>query len=211
MKLNKIESTNNILTLGTVMNCTKKSLANIVWPLWNKGSIQYAMFRQNIRTKEQPEGHIYDEAEFRLVWRVLGGKLFHHGMLDAYAWDMKTFQKYADKAVPFGTHSAHGIINLGKILETIVDEHEKELFAAYIAKEAEDLLLVYTPAEARKCIEVTQELYDAGITHCVNEWEKPDENGMAATTELKVGDYLIVTNDGVYCVRHDEFVETYSL
>lgn len=208
--MKKAELTRKIISMSTIKPCIKKSLANIVWPLWTKDSIQYAMYRQCIRTKEQPEGHIYNESEFRLVWRILDGKVFSHGMLDAYAWNVKTFSKYANKAVPFGTNSANGIINLGKILETIKDEKEKELFAAYISKEKEDLLLVYTPEEERRCIEVTQTLYDAGLTSCIDEWMNPDENGEYVHTELNVGDFLIVSENGIYCIRREEFLSTHK-
>lgn len=40
-----------------------------------------------------------------------------------------------------------------------------------------------------------------------------DKYGEADITQLNIGDYLIVSanNDAVYCIRHDEFIETHSL
>ena len=206
----KATLTAKILAMATPTPCTKKALANIVFPKWNSLELQMAMFKQSIITKEQPEGCMYDGAEFRPVLRILGGKLFKSDMLDAYAWDSKRFAKFADKAQPLGTHSAAGLINLSKVILSITDPREQEAFADYMSAQGRDYLLVYTPAEERQCIKVTQELYDAGLTHCIDEWMNPDENGNYAITNLNVGDYLIVTDNGVYCIRKDEFEETHE-
>ena len=74
------------------------------------------------------------------------------------------------------------------------------------------MLLISSQEEFRFCIEITPELYNAVITFCVDEWMEVDENGEAEITHLNIGDYLIVSEnrDSVYCIRHDEFVETYS-
>jgi hypothetical protein len=98
-----------------------------------------------------------------------------------------------------------------EVLATVSNESEKKMLADMFANLKKDLLLVTSPAESRQCIKVTRELYDAGITACVDEWMEADENGMATATMLNVGDYLIVTNDGVYCIRHDEFMETHTI
>ena len=76
-----------------------------------------------------------------------------------------------------------------------------------------DLLLITSYEESRFCIEITSELYAKGITFCVDEWMTTDENGDAEITHLNIGDYLIVSanRDSIYCIRHDEFIETYSL
>lgn len=65
--------------------------------------------------------------------------------------------------------------------------------------------------EKRQCIEVTQELYDAGLTDCVDEWMTVDEDGYAKLTSLNVGDFLIVTNKGVYRIQREKFLQTYVL
>ena len=38
-----------------------------------------------------------------------------------------------------------------------------------------------------------------------------DENGDAEATELQIGDFMIATNDGVYRVGRDEFMETHVI
>ena len=58
---------------------------------------------------------------------------------------------------------------------------------------------------------VTEEMYEQGITYCVDSWMETDENGDAPVTQLLVGDYLIIEGDMVYRVGHDEFVETHKL
>ena len=93
----------------------------------------------------------------------------------------------------------------------ISDVEERKMMADMFASLNKDLLLVRTPAEDRICIEVTQELYDAGITYCVDEWMDADADGMAEATQLSVGDFLIVTNDGVYRIEKDVFIETHEL
>lgn len=76
-----------------------------------------------------------------------------------------------------------------------------------------DLLLVTSAEESRRCVEITPDLYAAGITSCVDEWMEVDSNGEAEETRLNVGDFLIVNEAGnsVYCIRRDEFLETHSL
>ena len=67
----------------------------------------------------------------------------------------------------------------------------------------------------RFCIRITQELYDAGWNFCVDEWMKVNDNGEADTTQLFVGDVIIVTHndDGSisgYRVAKEIFELTYS-
>ena len=71
-----------------------------------------------------------------------------------------------------------------------------------------DLLLVTTPEEKRTCIEI-----NAGntFTYCVDQWMETDSEGYAEATRLQFGDYLIVSDSGVYRVGHDEFRATHKL
>ena len=73
-----------------------------------------------------------------------------------------------------------------------------------------DFLIVHTEEENRRCVEVTQELYDTGLKYAVEDYIKPDENGEATVTELHVGDRLIITSDGAYTVRKKEFELTHK-
>jgi len=210
MKLNKQEVTNTILTMGKKVPCTKLELKNIVFPKWSDLGLVGMMFRQCVSTKEQPNGNIYDEAVFQTVLRIIGGKVLMTGRPDCYCWKYSKVES-AKNVRMVGTNSAAGLINLCEVLAGIASEEEKSMIADMFANSKKDLLLVTTPSEERTCIEVTPELYAAGITHCVDEWMNTDSDGNAEATALCVGDYLIVTNSGVYRVGHDEFVETHVI
>lgn len=210
MKLNKIASTEKILSMGKKVPCTKLELQNIVFPKWSDLGLVGMMFRQCVSTKEQPSGNIYDEAVFQTVLRIIGGKVLMTGRPDCYCWKYSKVES-AKNVRMVGTNSASGLINLCEVLASITNKEEKSMVADMFANSKKDLLLVTTPAEDRTCIEVTPELYAAGITHCVDEWMEPDEDGNAEATALCVGDYLIVTNSGVYRIGHDEFVETHVI
>ena len=212
MKLNKTNSTRQILTLaaGKVQPCTKLEMQNIVFPKWSDIGLLGMMFRQCLMTKEQPTGNIYDEAQFQTVLRVLDGKLLMESRPDTYCWKFSKLQK-AKNVRPIGVNCAEAILTMTEVLATVTDQSEKTMLTDMFANMKKDLLLVTSPAEQRVCIEFSQELHDAGITHCVDEWMDVDENGYAEATLLNVGDFLIVTDSGVYCIRRAEFLETHSL
>lgn len=210
MKLNKSETTSKILNMGKKIPCTKLELQNIVFPKWSDLGLVGMMFRQCVSTKEQPNGNIYDEASFQTVLRIIGGKVLMTGRPDCYCWKYSKVEKSKNVRM-VGTNSASGLITLCEVLAGINDEEEKKMIADMFANSKKDLLLVTTPAEERTCIEVTPELYAAGITHCVDEWMEVDSEGNAEATALCVGDYLIVTDSGVYRIGHDEFVETHVI
>lgn len=208
--LNKKESTQRILDLGLQQPCVKLELMNIVFPKWSDMGMLGMIFRQCVATKEQPLGNIYDEAVFQTVLRVIGGKVLMSDRPDCYCWKFSKVENAKDVKV-VGTNSAEGLISLCTVLNGITSESDKKMLADMFANMKKDLLLVTTPAENRYCIEVTREMYDAGITACVDEWMDTDENGMAPATQLSIGDYLIVTGEGVYRVGHNEFVETHEI
>lgn len=211
MNLNKVESTNRILAIGKQRPCTKLELQNIVFPKWSDLGLLGMMFRQCVATKEQPLGNIYDEAVFQTVLRIIGGKVLMSERPDCYCWKFSKVLENIKNAKVIGSNSAEGLISLCTVLNSVTNEDDKKVLADMFANMKKDLLLVTTPAENRSCIEVTQELYDAGITACVDEWMSTDGNGMASATLLYVGDYLIVTGNSVYRIGHDEFVETHVL
>lgn len=210
MKANKAQTTQNILQNGVLRQCRKLELKNIIFPKWTDLGLLGLMFRQCVITKEQPDGHIYDEKAFQTVLRVIDGHVLISSKPDCYCWKISKVAG-AKKVEPIGTYSAHALMNLCEIISGISDKEDKRIFAEMFANLKMDLLLVTTPAEERTCIEVTKELYGSGITYCVDEWMESEENGDADVTELQIGDYLIVTNSGVYRIGHDEFVLTHVL
>lgn len=210
MKANKQQITKHIIEQYNAKPCKKLEMANIVFPKWSDLGLLGLMFRQCIKTKEQPEGYIYDENKFQPILRIIGGKLFINNMVDSYCWKFSQLEK-AKKAELIGTNSPHGLITLANLLKTISNENEKRLIADLFINIKRDLLLVTLPPEKKKCIEITEEVYASGLTFCVDEWMDVDENGQAEVTYLNIGDFLIVTNNGVYCIRHQEFLETHSM
>lgn len=225
MKLNKKNT--NFAIRGMVdkhlRNCTKLELDNIVFPKWSDMGLLGQILAMKVKTKEQPAGCDYDEAAFQVVLRVINGKvLMTGGRPDAYTWKQA---KVADllkegKVRLIGANSASGVINLSKVLSSIGDHDEQMMFADMFCNINKDMLLVTSPAESRVCVEVTQELYDAGLRACVDSWMVPDKLGEAEATILNVGDFLIVDGGDAYtaldevvfyCIRRAEFLETYSL
>ncbi len=209
-KINKNETTRRILELGTQMECIKLELQNIVFPKWSDLGMLGMMFRQYVSTKEQPTGNHYDEDAFQTVLRIIGGKVLMSGRPDCYCWKFSKVESAKDVKV-IGTNSSEGILSLCSVLNTIPDEEEKKMLADMFTSMKKDLLLVTTPAENRQCIEVTQELYNLGVTSCVDEWMEVDQDGNAPATQLNIGDFLIVSENGIYRIGKEEFLETHNL
>ncbi len=208
---NKTFTTRDIIDLakGRITPCIKVETQNIVFPHWSDLGLLGLMFRQCIVTKEQPDGHIYDESSFQPVLRILDGKVLMNNKTDSYAWKFSKLGSAKNIGV-IGTATAEGLISLATVLSSISDDQEKALVAGMFANFNKNLQLVTTPAEKRVCIEVTKDLYDAGLTFCVDEWAETDENGYAEETILNIGDFLIVTSYGVYCIRREEFLTTHK-
>ena len=71
LKLDKAQNESNILKHGFIRLCQKKEVQNIVFPEWEDMGLLGMMFRQCVCTKEQPDGHIYDENNYQVVLRIL--------------------------------------------------------------------------------------------------------------------------------------------
>lgn len=210
MKINKLETTRKILEKGVRLKCTKLEMQNIVFPRWEELGLIGNMFRQCIRTKEQPQGHIYDEEEYQVVLRIIGGKVLFEGKPDCYCWKHSKVES-AKKVEVIGNNSFEGLMNILKVLSAINDEKERCLVSDMFAMLKKDFLIVTTPAEERTCIQVTSDFFTAGITQCVDEWMETDENGNAEGTVICLGDYLVVTDNGVYRIGREEFEKTHVI
>lgn len=213
--LNKKETTAKILAACKTVPCTKLPIDNILFPAWDELGLLGQLVRQCVCTKEQPEGYIYPEANFRMVMRILSGKLLINLRPDVYCWRMDKVQKSLKNAKIIGTNSAEGLINLVDVLQSINSDEEKTAFAGMMASLKRDLLLVHTPAEKRECIIVTQEMLDTGITACVDSFVDTDADGNGPESKLFLGDAIIVnrkpTGDKIYRIGKEEFSETHSL
>lgn len=166
------------------------------------------------RTKEgdmeyQTANDVEEEKRMRILLRFINGRLYNHlGQLDTFAHSWKQYQKNMRKAKPFGLRSKKAKANLQAILDTMLVDSEKERLVQTLRLFAVNLSLCYTAPDWRQVVEVTQEMYDAGLTSIINDWEN-EKSGWTAT-KLNVGDFLVLTKDGMYCIRRDEFFETHS-
>lgn len=217
MKLNKEKTTAMILSLaeGQICGCTKLPTENIVFPKWSEIGLWGEILALRVKTKEQPKGCDYDETKFQVVMRIIKGKVrMTGGRPDAYAWKFSKVEPYLQDPKNLrliGVNSAKAVINLSAMLNTIDDEEDRVMFADMFCSINKDLLLIPTDAEDRQCIEVTKELYENGVTACVDSWMEPDENGEADATRLNIGDFLVMEGEYLYCIRRDEFLETHEM
>lgn len=187
--------------------CTKLAMDNIVFPRWSEmGAFAY-MHKYMPLTAEQPDGCAYDHTKFQSVLRVLDGKVLFdderrvmHGKkrTDNYCWDFNKVSKLvaSGQTKPIGTASAEGLLNLMELSASVTSAEDKLVLAETFSFSNKDMLLAHTDSENRFFVRITQELYDAGWNCCVDEWMDEDENGEAFTTELFVGDVIIVNRNG---------------
>ena len=211
-----------------VVPCTKLAIDNVIFPAWHKlGKIFSLMFAQVVKTAEQPTGNHYDEEKYQSLFRVIDGRILFDDVrreadgkirLDNYCWTKANVQKYVDNktAVTMNARTAEGQTAIDAFLKTIKSEEEREMVSDLFNMMNVDFLLVNEPENKRFCIRITQELYDAGWTSCVDEWMDTDNNGDANETELFVGDALIINykEDGTvtgYRVDKKIFELTYSV
>jgi len=182
----------------------KVPIDNILLPSWNQLGLIGRIYTQAIKTKENPNGQIYDELEYRTVLRVLDGKLLINNKLDAYTWSRKRVKDNIQNAYPIGVHDGKSLINLINFLVTISDQKEREDFADMMANSTRDFLVCPTPAEIRKAIIVDETIGKAlGWTIC-NEWCDEEE------CKIEYGDALILSDNGYYRVGREEFAITYK-
>lgn len=166
------------------------------------------------RTKEGDMEYVLsdkapEEERMHVLLRIVNGRLYNHlGQLECYAHDMKTYTKNMRKAKRIGYNSPEGQNNLVDVLSSMFDESEKARMEALLRMFAIDFDLCYTAPDWRQVVEVTQEMYDAGLTSIINDWEC--EKSGWTITNLNVGDFLVFTMAGMYTIRRDEFLQTHS-
>lgn len=219
---NKRETTEMILELakGQIRKCTKNATDTIIFPKWSDLGLWSKVFCMRAKTKEQPQGCDYDENKEHIVIRILNGKLMIGGAPDVYTLEQDKVAEWlnGEHTMVFGTNSKIAKENMKKVLSLIKSKEEQELLEGMLHLIHADFYIIRVPSQERYCIEITQELYDAGLTYCINSWIKPDENGDAEELELKVGDFLICkpkeNGEGfrsVYRVGREEFLATHTV
>lgn len=195
-----------------IIDCVKMRMYNIVWPSWSAEEYEFDRRFHGSHIVQNKEQGIHQYApSYHPLCRInqRGELLDENGMLDAYAWTEAEFNKFAEKVEPFGGNSGQGILNMCEIIPTIRNAKHRLMFAHRMAREKRDLLLVTSAQENRRCVEVTQELYNKGLVAWIDNWVSPDEMGDYPVTLLHVGDRLVQSGDGFYCVRQDVYLQTY--
>ena len=212
--MDKHEVYNRLVELNAnFQKCTKVSLINIVFPKWNELDIINDIFRQMVKTKEQPKGFVYDENEFRVVFRIYNGKIYdHNNKPDAYCWSIDDFIKKSKNIQSIGINSAEAILNLCSVLNTMSNEDEKKKLASMFSSFNKNLLYIESKEEDRITVEITEDLYNKGIISCIDEWCK-EIGGEYSITQIDIGDFLIInhTDKTVYRIERDAFLATHIL
>lgn len=212
------------------LRATKLALDNIIDP--KEQSIWKLLTNlQFLATPENHNGQFYPADKYVVVRRVLGGKVVIKAdtdgftETDTYAWKMEDFIKKLPKAVQIGGYDPSGkafmrAVNLMNSIVRVPGDEDNpmsdySLMAGLLANASPaGYLLIHTDAEERVVVEVTQELYDAGLTFIVDEWQTADENtGMYKTTDVEVGDFILMNHKDqtVYRIASPQFHETHTI
>lgn len=204
---------NKLVQLGVnYRNCTKVALINIVFPTWDELDVINKIFNQSVKTKECPTGLVYDEDDYRVVLRIYNGRLYDdNDRPDAYCWSKEDFLKKSKNIQLIGTNSPQAVLNLCSILNTMTNKDEKLKLAGMFSSLNRNLLYIESKAEDRIVVEITKELYDKGITSCIDRWTSPDDKGNYPITNLEIGDYLVIHHEDktLYRIEKDVFLDTH--
>ena len=204
---------NKLLELNAnFKKCKKISLINIVFPNWDELDVINDMFRQVVKTKEHPEGFLYNEANYRVVLRIYNGRLYDDSnMADSYCWSNKDVLSKSKKVQPIGINSPIAILNLCSVLNSMINEDEKLKIAGMFSSFNKNLLYIESKEEHREVVEITEDLYNKGITSCIDEWVDMVNNEYIHTP-LNIGDYLVINHENktLYRIEKDAFLATHE-
>ena len=215
------EITKRVLEVSATKAVIKLPMDNVVFDRLGEIPLLEMLMNLNIVTKEHVNGTNYDKKNFQMVMRIIGGKLLMRGQdmidrPDAYAWKVDKVVKAKNKKA-LGFHSVEGAQTYAKVLATIKEEYEKELFTDLLVNWSKDLMLIHTESEERTVIEVTDKLIsECGISEVPNsydiEWPAEDATGVELTP-IKVGDALVIEQcsfgTAFYVVQKDEYELTH--
>ena len=202
---------------SSVVPMRKLAMDNIVFDRLGEVPLLEMLMNLSVVTKEHVEGVTYDKKNFQMVMRIIGGKLLMRGQdmierPDAYAWPISKVVKSKNKKA-LGFHSTEGAQTYAKVLATIHDQHERDLFTDLLVNWSRDLLLIHTEAEDRRVIEVTDELLcKYAIWEVPNsydiEWPAEGADGVELTP-IKAGDALVIEEcsfgPAFYVVQAEEY------
>ena len=193
----------------------KQPIYNIVFSKVTKWGVILGRYLHLVLDTPENSACNYNKNKWQIVFRVVYDKktgtfklVLEDGEIDRYTWSDEDLSK-AKVRKEIGYVSLKSLFNLLWFCRLLKDKNDRKLLKQQLKILRLPFILAYTPAEQRKCLIVTQELLDAGLTFCIDEWENPDENGKYHHTELKVGDVLVF-NKTVYRVEASIANKTYK-
>lgn len=222
-----------------VIPVLKLKCKQLILPPWESLGLFAMMHAFMPMTPEHPDGtDVYDPDKWRSLVRFFaiedgapeGEKkyrvLFDHTKKakkqikegktpDNFCWKNDKVQKLIDGGkTTIINHTPAGRREAQALLDSLGISYERNLVAAMLQGFTYDFHLAVTDEEDRCGFFITQEMFDAGWTHCVDEYAKVDENDDAEVTELCVGDFIVVNTkeDGSfsgYCVERQMFDISY--
>ena len=212
---NKAEIDARVAAFGQLhaRNCVKLRGDVLVFPDIRSCPLLDMFLCQMLRTKEQPNGCYYPSDGYRVVLRLLDGKVFltEGGLPDVDTWTHARCETQRSiRALGFYS-SSEACTEAERLLLGLRTEEDRRLVEGLLRFVAKDFYLVSTEEENCRVIEVTPELYSAGLTYIVDEWMQLDSDGCAEVTLLSIGDFVVLTNSGCYCIRGQEFWFTHRL
>lgn len=157
-----------------------------------------------------------------VMFRVINGKLYMftamagaqqdatvvEEKLDTYAWTDSEYDKNLPerKRKVIGLQSEAGREMLKAVVATLENPRDKERLEGLFKMYTMDFVCGAQNADWRQVVEVTQEMIDAGLTEISNDYDGPTD----APTKLVVGDFLVITKDGMYRIDRATFVASHT-
>lgn len=187
---------NKIFEMGTVVGTRKievitiglgqvKDLGNLKDVIWHN-----ADGKTVIVTKEAPQGCTYDD-DRTVVVRVIDGKVLIGGKYDIYAPGEDKIEKLLRKPYDLSNLSEEQMAELKPLLDV-----------------ASEVRPAIAPGESgRRVIVITEEMIEAGVTECFNEWD-PE-----TPCNLEEGDVFLVSDESQfkgYRIGREEFAGTHQ-
>lgn len=187
---------NKIFELGTVVGARKievitiglgqvKNLGNLKDVIWHN-----ADGKTVIATKEAPQGCAYDD-DRTVVVRVIDGKILIDGKYDIYAPSEDKIEKLLRKPYDLSNLSEEQMAELKPLLDV-----------------TSEVRPAIAPGESgRRVIVITEEMIEAGVTECFNEWD-PE-----TPCNLEEGDVFLVSDESQlkgYRIGREEFAGTHQ-
>ena len=150
-----------------------------------------------INSAEHPEGYKLDLTAHPTL-RIRSGKIVRDtgGNPDSFFWDEATYQKNKTRSTYFliGGDTGEYLENYFELRSKIISKEDGEQLSFKVASRKWPLEVMITPAAQRTALEVTEEVLRK-LPILLESYNNKDAD---AVVELKVGDLLVLDNDGFY-------------